>query len=78
MTIGSFEHSQDATKNPDFEKLVEFKNGLLQKIESLSQLEEPFELSMGMSHDYELAIEYGSTNVRVGSTIFGARDYANK
>jgi PLP dependent protein len=32
-------------------------------------------LSMGMSGDYEEAIERGSTNVRVGSTIFGARDY---
>ena len=31
------------------------------------------ELSMGMSGDYPLAIEFGSTNVRVGSAIFGAR-----
>jgi pyridoxal phosphate enzyme (YggS family) len=30
-------------------------------------------LSMGMSSDYELAIEYGSTMVRVGTAIFGAR-----
>ena len=28
---------------------------------------------MGMSGDFEAAIEMGSTNVRVGSTIFGAR-----
>jgi pyridoxal phosphate enzyme (YggS family) len=35
-------------------------------------------LSMGMSGDYEVAIQKGSTNVRVGSTIFGARDYSNK
>jgi hypothetical protein len=34
------------------------------------------ELSMGMSGDYEAAIRYGATNVRVGSTIFGARNYA--
>ena len=34
------------------------------------------ELSMGMSGDYEAAIQMGSTNVRVGSTIFGARNYA--
>jgi PLP dependent protein len=33
------------------------------------------ELSMGMSGDYAEAIQAGSTNVRVGSTIFGARDY---
>ena len=31
-------------------------------------------LSMGMSHDYELAIEEGSTCVRVGTAIFGARE----
>lgn len=30
-------------------------------------------LSMGMSHDFEIAIEEGSTCVRVGSAIFGAR-----
>ncbi|EAQ47802.1 MULTISPECIES: YggS family pyridoxal phosphate-dependent enzyme [Leeuwenhoekiella] len=32
-------------------------------------------LSMGMSGDYKLALEYGSTMVRVGSAIFGARNY---
>lgn len=34
------------------------------------------ELSMGMSHDYPLAIAQGSTMVRVGSRIFGQRNYA--
>lgn len=33
------------------------------------------ELSMGMSHDYPLAVEAGSTLVRVGSKIFGERNY---
>lgn len=33
------------------------------------------ELSMGMSHDYEVAVEEGATIVRVGSAIFGKRDY---
>jgi len=32
-------------------------------------------LSMGMSHDFEVAIEEGSTCVRVGTAIFGARSY---
>jgi hypothetical protein len=31
------------------------------------------ELSMGMSHDFEVAIEEGATMVRVGSAIFGPR-----
>lgn len=34
----------------------------------------PGELSMGMSGDYELAIEEGATCVRVGQAIFGARN----
>jgi pyridoxal phosphate enzyme (YggS family) len=33
------------------------------------------ELSMGMSHDFEIAVEEGATMVRVGSAIFGPRDY---
>ena len=35
-------------------------------------------LSMGMSGDWELAVECGSTMVRIGSTIFGERDYGLK
>ena len=35
------------------------------------------ELSMGMSGDFEIAIAKGATNVRVGSTIFGNRDYSS-
>ena len=35
-------------------------------------------LSMGMTNDYEVAIEEGATMVRVGTGIFGARDYAVK
>lgn len=33
------------------------------------------ELSIGMSSDYQLAVEQGSTMVRIGSTIFGLRNY---
>lgn len=35
-------------------------------------------LSMGMSQDYPLAIRSGATHVRVGSAIFGSRDYFTK
>jgi PLP dependent protein len=35
------------------------------------------ELSMGMSHDFEVAIEEGATIVRVGTAIFGARQVAD-
>ena len=49
--------------------------------EELKELEFPKDradidtLSMGMSADFEIAIEEGSTIVRVGSSIFGQRDY---
>ena len=36
------------------------------------------ELSMGMSNDFERAIAGGSDSVRVGSSVFGARDYSAK
>lgn len=32
-------------------------------------------ISMGMSHDYEIALECGSNMVRIGTTIFGEREY---
>ena len=35
-------------------------------------------LSMGMSNDYEVAVEEGATLVRVGTSIFGARQYVNR
>lgn len=35
-------------------------------------------LSMGMTNDYQVAIEEGATMVRVGTGIFGARDYTQK
>ena len=33
-------------------------------------------LSMGMTGDFEVAIEEGATHIRVGTGIFGARDYS--
>jgi len=57
----------------DLDNLVSIKNFVCQNTG-----EEDMELSMGMSDDFEIAIEKGSTNVRVGSTIFGARDYSKQ
>ncbi len=37
-----------------------------------------FILSMGMSGDWECALQYGATELRIGSAIFGARDYGSK
>ena len=36
------------------------------------------ELSMGMSHDWRIAVDEGSTIIRIGSSIFGPRDYSKK
>jgi uncharacterized pyridoxal phosphate-containing UPF0001 family protein len=33
-------------------------------------------LSMGMTHDYMVAIEEGATEIRLGTALFGARDYS--
>lgn len=63
-----------STLTDDQDKVIgEFKQ-LAQLFElGKAQYPEWAELSMGMSADYPLAIEEGSTMVRVGSTIFGAR-----
>ena len=60
----------EATVRGDFKRLNE----------CFTELKEHFgaefdTLSMGMSDDYPIAIEYGSTEVRIGSTIFGVREY---
>jgi hypothetical protein len=47
--------------------------GLLRKIAQRNGLDG---LSMGMSSDFESAIAMGATHIRVGSAIFGARDYS--
>eukprot|EP00455_Lapot_gusevi_P057392 TRINITY_DN9768_c0_g1_i2.p1 TRINITY_DN9768_c0_g1~~TRINITY_DN9768_c0_g1_i2.p1 ORF type:complete len:256 (-),score=59.66 TRINITY_DN9768_c0_g1_i2:13-780(-) len=70
MTIGRF----DPVPNPEcFQVLLDCRQ---QVAEELKVEANDLELSMGMSGDYELAVEMGSTNIRVGSTIFGHRDYS--
>jgi PLP dependent protein len=55
---------------PWFAKLREFREQLVAEGIPASALPQ---LSMGMSHDYEAAIEEGATIVRVGTAIFGTR-----
>ncbi|PIN22376.1 Proline synthetase co-transcribed protein [Handroanthus impetiginosus] len=72
MTIGM----PDYTSTPEnFKTLANCRSEVCK---ALGMPEEQCELSMGMSGDFELAIEMGSTNVRIGSTIFGAREYPKK
>ena len=69
MTIA--ENSQDPVVVRDcFKRLRE----LAEQARQATGLELPT-LSMGMSADYDLAIAEGSTELRIGSAIFGARDY---
>ena len=54
----------------------DFKRLAACKAELAEYFGEEFDtLSMGMSDDYHIALEYGTTEVRIGSTIFGAREY---
>ena len=57
----------------EFDTLASF----FHEIKNDSFLDSPSfkEISMGMSDDYPLAIEKGSTLIRVGSKIFGERQY---
>ena len=57
---------------PYFRALRAVRDRLLAQGVDASMLRE---LSMGMSHDFEVAVEEGSTLVRVGTAIFGGRSY---
>ena len=72
MTIGSFDHDYSSGPNPDFLALVKCREEVCG---ALGMEVDQLELSMGMSGDFEEAIMCGSTTVRVGSSIFGARQY---
>ena len=58
---------------PYFRELRDVRDRLLARGVDASMLQE---LSMGMSHDFEVAVEEGATMVRVGSAIFGERIYS--
>lgn len=57
----------------EFRSLADFFQSLKQ--DYFSQTDSFKEISMGMSHDYHIAIKCGTTMVRVGSKIFGERIY---
>lgn len=67
-----------ATNTDDMQQVRQEFRGLKNLYDRLSRIERPnvafSELSMGMSGDYPIAVEEGSTLIRVGSAIFGARN----
>ncbi len=69
MTVPPFfENAEDV--RPFFRRLRELASRLESlKLPGVSMRE----LSMGMSHDFEIAIEEGATMVRIGTAIFGER-----
>jgi pyridoxal phosphate enzyme (YggS family) len=69
MTVPPFSESAEQTR-PYFRKLRELRNHIAARQLPGIAMEV---LSMGMSHDFEIAIEEGATQVRVGSSIFGTR-----
>ena len=69
MLLPPWSEDPEATR-PWFVRLREFRDRLIESGVPAPLLRH---LSMGMSHDYETAIEEGATIVRVGTAIFGAR-----
>jgi PLP dependent protein len=68
MGMGSFTDNNQQLEE-EFSTLHQFFNRLKAQHSTLNTL------SMGMSGDYQLAIKNGSTMIRVGSSIFGSRNY---
>jgi pyridoxal phosphate enzyme (YggS family) len=74
MGMATFTQDKEQVRR-EFRSLKELFERL--KAGSLPELIKMEELSMGMSGDYEIAIEEGSTMIRVGTAIFGQRDQIN-
>ncbi|MCI1640497.1 MAG: YggS family pyridoxal phosphate-dependent enzyme [Bacteroidales bacterium] len=71
--MGMATHTSDVNAvRADFEKISGFKKKMEKAHPELTDFKE---LSIGMSGDYEIALEYGSTIVRIGTKIFGPREY---
>ncbi len=72
MGIGSITDDREITRK-EFKNLknifISLKNDFFE--------DKPYfkEISMGMTHDYDIAIQEGATLIRIGSKIFGARNY---
>lgn len=73
MTIGAIARSRATTAENENEDFVALREQRDLVASELGMQREDLELSMGMSDDFEGAIVGGSSEVRVGSTIFGQR-----
>jgi uncharacterized pyridoxal phosphate-containing UPF0001 family protein len=69
MTMGPFSDDPDDSRT-SFQQLSELRKKVTREgIENVAMQH----LSMGMSHDFEVAIEEGATIVRIGIRVFGER-----
>ena len=69
MTMAPFTENENIIRE-SFIRLREYKEELNKQGLQLT------ELSMGMTNDYQIAIEEGTTMLRIGTAIFGKRDYS--
>lgn len=70
MGMATFTENKDQVRK-EFKKLKDL-------FDDLNQIKSLQTLSMGMSDDFPIAIECGANSVRVGSAIFGQRDYSSQ
>ena len=69
MTIGPLTGDRDSIRQA-FREMKLLTDQIAHRVGQMQPL-----LSMGMSGDFEIAIEEGATHIRVGTAIFGAREY---
>ena len=72
MTVPPYLRDAEAVR-PYFHQLRELRDAYAQRHPKLQFTT----LSMGMTHDYAVAIEEGATEIRLGTALFGARVYSN-
>ena len=71
--MGMASHTDDREViNADFERIDSFMAYLVDLFPELTDFNQ---LSIGMSDDWPIAVQHGSTMVRIGTAIFGAREY---
>jgi hypothetical protein len=68
MAVPPFDEDPERSR-PYFRELREIRDRLAGRLDVALP-----ELSIGMSHDFEVAVEEGSTEVRIGTALFGPRD----
>ena len=71
MGMASHTDNEDDIR-ADFSRIADYFDYLRDLFPELDSFSE---LSIGMSDDWHIALEYGATMVRIGTTIFGAREY---